>query len=101
MAFVYDDNEAPKPCTRLPKNIHLSHGSNDMVEFTRSTCTWFDQCAFSQGKAGNLDIVRGSNHITVWARRLLVVVALNVGRSTLAAYRGLAARLGPRLAQKL
>lgn len=47
------------------RNIEFADGSNDTFEHTGSTCTWFDHNTFRDGKDGNLDIVRGSNYVTV------------------------------------
>jgi pectate lyase len=51
------------------KNIKFSDGSDDTFELTGCECVWFDHCEFSDGKDGNLDIVRGSDFVTVsWSR---------------------------------
>jgi pectate lyase len=43
--------------------------SGDAVEVSASTCVWFDHCEFVDGADGNLDIVRGSDLVTVsWSR---------------------------------
>ena len=51
------------------RNIEFSDGSNDTFEMSGSQCIWFDHCDFRDGKDGNLDIVRGSDLITVsWSK---------------------------------
>ena len=53
------------------KNIKFNgaSASGDAVEVTKSTCVWLDHCEFVDGADGNLDIVRGSDFITVsWSR---------------------------------
>ena len=51
------------------KNIEFADGSNDTFELSSSECVWFDHNTFRDGLDGNLDIVRGSNYITVsWNR---------------------------------
>ena len=53
------------------KNIKFNGAatSGDTVEVTGTTCMWIDHCEFYDGSDGNLDIVRGSDLITVsWSR---------------------------------
>lgn len=50
-------------------NIDFANGSNDTFELSASECIWFDHNNFRDGRDGNLDIVRGSNYVTVsWSR---------------------------------
>jgi len=54
------------------KNIEFAQGSNDYpdaFELSASKCVWLDHNTFRDGLDGNLDIVRGSNYVTVsWNR---------------------------------
>lgn len=53
----------------IVKNIEFADGSNDTFELSSSECIWFDHNTFRDGRDGNLDIVRGSNYVTVsWSR---------------------------------
>ena len=56
----------------IVRNIRFngaSSESTDAVEVTASTCVWLDHCEFFDGADGNLDIVRGSDWITVsWSK---------------------------------
>jgi pectate lyase len=51
------------------KDIVFSDGADDTFELSGGTCVWFDHCEFRDGADGNLDIVRGSDLVTVsWSR---------------------------------
>lgn len=56
----------------IVRNIEFvgKHGIGfDAFELTESTCVWLDHNTFRDGRDGNLDIVRGSDYITVsWSR---------------------------------
>lgn len=54
-------------------NIRFNGGpvqlTSDAVELSGATCVWLDHCEFFDGGDGNLDIVRGSDLITVsWSK---------------------------------
>lgn len=60
------------------RNVILQHlrldgspttGTTDTLEVTGSTCVWIDHCDVFDGADGNLDIVRGSDLVTVsWSK---------------------------------
>jgi pectate lyase len=55
------------------RNLRIDGGptteNRDAVEVTESSCVWIDHCEIFDGADGNLDIVRGSDFITVsWSR---------------------------------
>ncbi len=55
------------------RNLRIDGGptteSTDAVEVTESSCVWIDHCEIFDGADGNLDIVRGSDFVTVsWSR---------------------------------
>lgn len=60
------------------RNIRFNGGggssSLDAVEVDNSTCVWIDHCEFVDGGDSNLDIVRGSDLVTVsWSKFYYVV----------------------------
>lgn len=49
-------------------------GDRDALELDASTCVWIDHCEFLDGPDSNLDIVRGSDLVTVsWSKFYYVV----------------------------
>jgi pectate lyase len=57
-------------CTNvIVKNIRFRDGPNDSFGLSGSACIWLDHCEFLDGTDGNLDIVNGTDFVTIsWSR---------------------------------